>query len=147
MTGTNFSSWYNQSAGTFVYAADSYTAASVDFPLTASDGTNNNRFGAYRSSATVSGYIVTGNVTQMELTASGLVVNTPYTAAVAATANNGNFAFNGSIGAGDTSITMPTVDRLSIGSNSGSGTVNGHIRSIAYYNTRLTNAQLQALTA
>jgi hypothetical protein len=147
MTGTNFSSWYNASAGTFVLDGDTFTVATVDFPLTASDGSNNNRFGVYRSNLSLTGYVVTGNVTQMELGFNVAAVNTTFRIAVAATANNGNVAVNGAIGAGDTSITMPTVDRLSIGSNSGAGFMSGHIRQIAYFNTRLPNAQLQALTA
>ena len=85
----------------------------------------------------------------MEITASPLVVNVPFKMAVAAQANNGNFSFNGSIGTTDTTITMPAVDRLSIGAGFvGAGEyINGHIRQIAYYNTRLPNTTLQALTA
>ena len=147
MTGTNFSSWYNQPAGTFVVDGDTSNITTVDFPLTANDGSNNNRFGVYRSNLSLAGYVVTGNVTQMELTAAVAAVNTTFRVAVAATANNGNVAINGNIGAGDTSITMPTVDRLSIGSNNGAGLISGHIRQIAYFNTRLPNAQLEALTA
>jgi len=147
MTGTNFSSWYNQTAGTFIVAADSYTVSTTDFVLTASDGTANNRFGLYRSSSNIGGYVVTGGVTQMDLTRTPVSANTPYLAAVAATLNDGNTALNGSVAAGDTSITMGTLDRLSIGANNGAGFISGHIRQIAYYNTRLTNAQLQTLTA
>jgi hypothetical protein len=146
MTGTNFSTWYNQSAGTFVIDADSYTIGSADYPLTASDGTSNNRFGFYRTTATIAGYVTTGAVDQMYLTRGSIATNTPYKAAVTATANDGNMALNGTAAAGDTSITMPTLDRLSIGSNNSSGFMSGHIRTIAYYNTRLPNTQLQALT-
>jgi len=147
MTGTNFSTWYNQAAGTFVIDADSYTIGSADYPLTASDGTSNNRFGFYRTTATIAGYVTTGAVDQMYLTRSSIATNTPYKAAVTATANDGNMALNGTAAAGDTSITMPTLDRLSIGSNNSSGFMSGHIRAIAYYNTRLPNTSLQTLTA
>jgi hypothetical protein len=147
MTGTNFSTWYNQAAGTFVIDADSYTIGSADYPLTASDGTSNNRFGFYRTTATIAGYVTTGAVDQMYLTRGSIATNIPYKAAVTATANDGNMALNGTAAAGDTSITMPTLDRLSIGSNNSSGFMSGHIRAIAYYNTRLPNTQLQTLTA
>ena len=146
MTGTNFSSWYNPAAVTFVLDADSYTVSTVDFPLTASDGTANNRAGLYRSSAAIGGYVTTGGVAQMDLTRTPITANTPYKAAVSATLNDGNMALNGTAAAGDTSITMPTVDRLGIGNSNSSGFMNGHIRRITYYPTRLSNAQLQALT-
>jgi hypothetical protein len=56
-------------------------------------------------------------------------------------------AVNGVLGTQDTLANMPTVDRLNIGSNSTSATqLTGHIRSLTYYPTRLTNAALQALT-
>jgi hypothetical protein len=42
---------------------------------------------------------------------------------------------------------VPTVSQLSIGTSPGLSALNGHIRQIAYFNTRLPNAQLQALTA
>jgi len=146
MTGTNFSSWYNQSEGTFVVQADSLTLSSVGWLLTASDGTSNNRFGHYRSGANLGGYVVTATVTQMDLTLASVVANTPFKSSVAATFNDGNTAFNGAIAAGDTSITMPTLNKLEIGANTGA-IYNGHIREIAYFNTRLPNAQLQTLTA
>jgi hypothetical protein len=47
----------------------------------------------------------------------------------------------------DTSGTMPTVTQLSLGGSSlAGGLLNGHLRNITYYPTRLTDAQLQALT-
>ena len=60
-----------------------------------------------------------------------------------------NFAavINGGTVGTDTSGTVPSVDRLSIGGLNGFSQIAGHIRSIRYYPTRLTNAQLQALTA
>jgi hypothetical protein len=147
ITGSLFSQWYNQPAGAFVVDADSYTVSTTDFVLTASDGTPNNRFGFYRSSANIGGYVVTGNVTQMDFVRSPVTANTPYRAAVAATLNDGNMALNGSLAAGDTSITMPTLDRLGIGNNNSSGFISGHIRSIRYVPVRAADFQLQELTA
>lgn len=146
MTGTNFSSWYNANAGTFVFNGDSSTISGVNFILTASDGTNNNRFGFYRSGAILGGYVTTATVTQMDITASSVVVNVPFKSAVAATLNDGNFSFNGGIGTTDTSISMPSPNQLGIGNANGSGFLNGHIQSIRYYPTRLTNQQLQVLS-
>jgi hypothetical protein len=146
MTGTNFSSWYNGTAGTFGIEADSATVASVGFLLTADDGTNNNRFGFYRSGTACAGYVVTGGATQMELTRSSIAVNTAFKATVAATSNNGNLAFNTSLAAGDNTITMPTVTRLTIGGSAGAVAWFGHIAKISYWPQRLLNAELQAFS-
>ena len=149
MTGTNFSSWYSQTQGTFVFVGTSFTIPAFSYFLLANDGSFSNRFGLYSSASSVAGFIVSSGATQMEITASPLVVNVPFKMAVAAQSNDGNFSFNGSIGTTDTTITMPAVDRLSIGAGFvGAGEyINGHIRQIAYYNTRLPNTTLQALTA
>ncbi len=146
MTGANFSSWYNGTAGTFGIEADSTTVASVGFLLTADDGTNNNRFGFYRSGTSCAGYVVTGAVTQMELTRSTIVANTAFKATVTATVNDGNLAFNASLAAGDNSITMPTVTRLTIGGSGGAVAWFGHIAKISYWPQRLLNAELQAFS-
>jgi hypothetical protein len=148
MTGTNFSSWYNQTAGTLIFNGDTYSTTGVEFLLTASDGTGSNRFGVYRSSASLAGYIVTGGPTQMEIiTTNAAVPNTPFKVVAGATTNDGNVSVNGNIGTTDTTISMPTVNQLGIGNNAGGGFMNGHIRAVAYYNTRLPNTQLQTLAA
>jgi hypothetical protein len=68
---------------------------------------------------------------------------------VAATYAQNNFALtlNGGTVATDTSALVPVVDNLRIGYSNAAGSLNGHIKSIQYYPRRLTNAQLQELTA
>jgi hypothetical protein len=62
-----------------------------------------------------------------------------------------NFAgcANGGTVLTDTSGTLPSPDRMSIGNQNavGSNVFTGYIRTLTYYPSRLTNAQLQALTA
>ena len=58
-------------------------------------------------------------------------------------------AYGDGISAGITSISIPSFDKLDqveIGQGGSSSSWNGHIRKVAYYNKRLTNTQLQALT-
>lgn len=75
-------------------------------------------------------------------------------------ANNGTYALayklndsaavrDGGTVATDGAVTVPTVTQLSIGNETGSAAdaLNGHIQSLTYYRTRLSNATLQALTA
>ena len=147
ISGQNFGQWYNQSAGSFVVNASSLTLLDVGYILTTSDGTNNNRFGFYRSSANIAGYITNSGVVQMEIAAGSVVANAPFKTAAAATANDGNFSLNGSIAAADTSITMPTLNKVDIANINSSGFFSGHIRSINFIPARAADFQLQALTA
>jgi hypothetical protein len=124
-------------------------ASGFSWPVLASAGSAANAVGNYRSASFVAGFIATSGVTQMEITSSPVVANVPYKMAIAAQANNGNFSFNGNIGTNDTAITMPAVNRLSLGVNAAGNAefLNGHIRRVTYYPTRLSDLQLQALTA
>ena len=63
--------------------------------------------------------------------------------------NDFDIARDGSLDAGDTSVTMPdAIDTFNIGkANANAAILNGHIKSIKYYPRRLTNAQLQDITS
>jgi hypothetical protein len=148
MTGTNFSSWYNQSEGTFVAEASKY--ANVDgYAFTADAGLAANLVGGgVLASGAGFSSINAGGVAQAFQSVGSIAPNSVFKIAVAAATNNANVAANGAVSTTDTTVTMPTVDRLQIGSYVGVSTrLNGHIRAIAYYNTRLPNTQLQTLTA
>jgi hypothetical protein len=151
MTGTNFSSWYNQSEGTFAVNYDQIaaTAAQIKALTIASDGTSNNRIYGYVNNVGSPTLLVTnGGVSQANpnnaVIASGPVIRSAFCYKL----NDFAIVTDGGAAATDTSGTVPsTADRLDIGCF-GTGTqANGHIRAIAYYNTRLPNTQLQTLTA
>jgi hypothetical protein len=156
MTGTNFSSWYNQSAGTFIVVASTDVSATVNpnqYLLSASDNTLNNRITMFRA--------VAGNNFSSRVSAGGVAANpsnlgiintdTVVTCATAATTGSNQVisAGAGTLATAATTASMPVVTQLSIGTNEtlNGSFLNGHIRQIAYYNTRLSNNQLQGLTA
>lgn len=149
MTGTNFSSWYNQTDGTFV---SSFTSRANAVVLVANDGTFNNRLPQLSIGATSAyeNYIVSGGSVVATLIPAGTqVFGTPANVAVTYALNDYAAAANGGTVVTDTSGALPTgVNSLYIGRfQNGTTQVNGYIRSITYYPTRLANAQLQALTA
>ena len=151
MTGTNFSSWYNQSEGTLFADASTLrpsAVSTVNFITMASDGTTSERTQIGFSDATIFAGARDGGVLQADIL-SAITIAQPCKAALAYRVNDFAASFNGGTVGTDTLGTLPTVDRLTIGSGwTGSNfQLNGHIRQIAYYNTRLPNAQLQALTA
>lgn len=162
----NFAPWYNQSAGTLFVEATGYSATTVS-----QGGTAPTPVSLYATAA-VSPYAaiaisrrdsaVLNSPTAYVISDSGVVgadisqssINWAGTTVKAAFAWNGStdaaFTANGATVGTDTSYTLPTPDSLQIGrwgSESITGYWSGHIRSIRYYPTRLTNAQLQALTA
>jgi hypothetical protein len=161
MTGANFSSWYNQSEGTiiaqfvattngfnstsgnaflFVYDIDSAAATNSGHSLLLSGG-----YGpGWRGSTSILG------VDQAAFQAAMTLGNTTVRKiAYAYRTNDFAASANGGAATTDTSGNLPTNDRMTIGAQNataGSNTVTGYMQRITYYPTRLTDAQLQALT-
>jgi hypothetical protein len=149
MTGANFSNWYNQAAGSPYFEGATYSTTNTSCGISIDDNTLNNRIQLRRG--------LTGPTSQLRMVSSGGaidVANTSGTAlgvnkiAAGATASDQAAASNGSLFTGITSITpMPTVTQMQIGNGPGSTIWNGHIRRIAYYPRRLSNAELQGITS
>jgi len=144
MTGTNFSSWYNQSEGTCVLSAKKINS-NESYLFNFSDNTNNNRILSQPA-----GYAlyVQSTTAQAQLS-SAISANSNFKIAVGVKQNSFNLANNGTLGTLDTSGIMPVgIDRLHLFStNSGTEYSSGTIARLAYYPVRLPDAQLQALTA
>ena len=154
MTGTNFSSWYNQPEGTFVADFDDYSGiANFANIYLADDGTVNNRICILKNNSNTS--------IRFEVTTAGsgqALLGTTIGSAVnptrhASTYKDNDFAAcaNGGTVATDGAGTVPSgINILRLGRDTAGAAgnlLNGHIRQIAYFNSRLPNAQLQALTA
>lgn len=149
ITGADFSPWYNANEGTFVV---SFSSRPTAVALVANDGSFNNRLPQMGIGATslYENFIVAGGSVVATLNPSGThVFDTPATLAVAYAVNNYAASANGGTVVTDTSGVLPTgINNLNMGSfQTGASTINGYLRNITYYPTRLTNAQLQALTA
>jgi hypothetical protein len=149
MTGTNFSSWYNQSEGTVYSEASTYDILNPRVGAAITDGGLLNRIqNGYGSGTKV--FIGTGGVVQMTQTIASVVYtnNTFSKVSLGYATNNSNGAVNGTVGTLDVSVTLPVVDQLQIGRLSSTQfPLNGTIKKIAYYPLRVTDAQLQALTS
>jgi hypothetical protein len=146
MTGTNFSSWYNATEGSF-FTSSSH-AAFTQRTLSVTDGTQNNSMQQFiiSNNAGMDSY-VSGSFQGSGGVSGTYAVNTLYNFVSAYKENNAVSAINGSLGTTDTSYLIPTVNRLLIRQSRTTATTgSGHIRRIAYYPVRLSNDQLQALT-
>ena len=150
MTGTNFSSWYNQSEGTMVCSSDSpqtTTTAAMNWYLT-NNTVDNVMINRKNLSNTISNAVVVGNVAQGDI-ASGTTIsaNTVVRSAFSYKLNDLAISVNGASIGSDNLANIPTVEKLFLGSNASAGQVlNGHIQSIKYYPRRLANGDLQRLT-
>jgi hypothetical protein len=148
MTGTNFSSWYNQSEGTMVAFYNTTTAVT---PLSlgvfaVSDTTANERMQIRRNSANANAtfIVVDGGAQQynQQITAA----SGPYRTALAYTNGSIRGVNNGTLATAGTG-TIPTVTQAELGFGVNLTYLNGHLSSITYYSQRLSDAQLQALTS
>lgn len=152
MTGTNFSSWYNPTEGTVVANFDTYAPSVADGfgrVYQIDNATNNNVIALQKNNGGGSqffGYVAVSGAGQATLFTSAISANTPAKVATAYKLNDFGQATNGGTLVTDASGTIPTVSQMRIGSLSGVSSLNGHVRQISYYNTRLLNSQLQTLT-
>lgn len=152
MTGTNFSSWFNASEGTFVVQAQKSFNRATSFPRILA--VNNSSISGNSMSIlwkepnnVISGYVLNGGTLQADL-GSSVVTQT----AINKTAfgyKNSSFvsATNGLTAYPNGSGTVPTVDNLIFMCSSANTDVNsGWISKMFYYSQRLTNTEIQAFS-
>ena len=155
IVGSNFSGWYNASAGTMY--------ANWDIPVLGS-GLSPRLFSFLGAGGTVvdelmmfvfqssgkatSANAFTGSVNAGRMDSTTTFTNNAvYKSAYAYASNDRALCVNGITPTISTATyTIPTVTSAAIGSASGVNHLNGHIRSLAYYPRRLSNTELQAIT-
>ena len=152
MTGANFSSWYRQDEGV-LFAESAPLAAPLpplgrpvfhvrDMPTGASVIEIK-----YRPMGKTGASVVTNNVTQVDTVSSADYSTSAAKLAMVYKANDVASTFNGEAVQTDTSVTVPvTLNTVYLGRDANQY-FNGHISRLAYYPKRLTNTELQALTA
>jgi hypothetical protein len=146
MTGTNFSSWYNNQQGT-IYSESSLFNTSI-FPgiYSLDDGTTNNALNSF------GGTIINANA---RINGSNIFTSASSTLSTTTAFYKQSFAYNNasyvSVFSGGTPVTQssglvpPNLNRLQIGLYN-SAYLNGRMKKFAYYPQAVTSAQLQALT-
>ena len=149
MTGTNFSSWYNQAQGSlYVDYNLGLDNSSIDVCMFDNATSNNNIQMRYSSGSQAQYTVNVGGVSQVSLAPSGYSATGNYKRAVTYATNSFNQAINGVLpNAEDTSGVVPIFTNLRIGTGFTGNSLNSTIKKIAYYPLRVTNAQLQALTS
>lgn len=149
MTGTNFSSWFNASEGTFALSGSIFVnqgATTVNF-LQVSNGVSN-------SVAMVLGMFdltgplwqVLNTTTSASLDLGTLTLNTVFNMAGTYKVDSFAGALNGGTVQTDSTGTIPTVSLMGIGNRLSGPYMNGHVRKIQYWPQRLLNAEVQAFS-
>jgi hypothetical protein len=147
ITGSDFSSWYNQTEGTmFTEYRDPGVSGSNRFPCTTSDGTANNRIGFFITATNVlnNRHVVGGTQTnpgQLSTVLSGRNRH-----AVAAIVGSCNAASNGTLSTASAPASMPNVSQLNIGALNSAEFLNAPVARITFWPTRLANTTLQQIT-
>lgn len=153
-SGPIFDNNYNLAQGTFYFEGVMHDAAVTGLtrcPLQIDDATGNNKFGLNVASAenAVRGIVRSGNVSQASILSSAYTPGVAFKQAVAAAANDFSSAFNGALLTPDAAGSMPTAATIiRFGRDTGSTNyMFGWVRKFRYYRRRLTNVELQELTA
>jgi hypothetical protein len=150
ITGSNFSSWYRQDEGTLfaAYQGREGNSSKRVFTFTDDSFSNNAWLIASNSIGSQANYwqVQAGGVVQAEL-GSGAYSAVPQLSAAAYRADDFGFSKNGGAPLTDTSGSIPVVNTLRIGAGpANTAILNGTIRQLAYWPTRLSNEILQTLT-
>jgi len=156
MTGTNFSSWFNNAnMSAYIEAATNAPPASTNTTgFSLNDGTLNrtNFFqsgGGSLSSARAWLFAYNNGATIVSLNSAATAVTQSVMAksCVAIKTNDFGFSLNSGAVLTDTDGTPVVPTQMNIGADyNASAYLNGTIKKLAYYPIRCTNAQLQALT-
>ena len=149
ITGTNFSSWYNQSEGTVYVDFDKATTERQQ-AFAISDGTQVNRMSVYYSDNIAVSYIGSpaGGYDQSAYTVSSPLLSSEYI--LGYSSGDTKPAIDGNLGTVITEPNLPTNTTLFLGRREAGDALymlNGHISRLAYYPYRLSDTILQEITS
>ena len=148
ITGSNFSSWYNQTEGTVFAEFTPRTFAQACGLLSLDDGTTSERLQTRLSTAGNGSFLVAdgGSVQANFSTTNSTVLNTKGKLATSFALNSFQACLNGELVASDTLGTLPTVTQAVIGNAVGAFIFNGPISRLTYFPTRFGSGTLQTIS-
>ncbi len=144
------SGWFNAAEGTFLVEASCANVADDCTILAANNGSQNEQIDQRFAITSMSSRVRKSGTNEASMTALGSapVANTVYRIATAYKENSCAAVVNGGAVATDSLASMPTgITTLAIGSRTSQNFLNGHMRRLMYFPRRLSNSELQSLTA
>jgi hypothetical protein len=147
ITGSNFSSWYNQTEGT-VFGSASVSVAAAYSGYVAEIGSFNDGFLMFRQSDSQPVQRVRVGGADQYINGFGAIWTTTgvFRNVMAYKADDFAGSINGGALGIDASGTLPVVSSLQVGRTGSTAYLNGHIRRITFWPTRLSNTTLQQIT-
>jgi len=147
ITGSDFTSVYNESEHTLFAQASGMSHANFGSYLSFDNGTANEQsaIGGFPAPNRAVCYVVDGGTTQASPELS-VTLNQNNKMAAGIKLNSFQLAVNNVLGTQDNAGTMPTANILKIGRAWNSNTISGTYAQVKIYKKRLSNAKLQALT-
>jgi hypothetical protein len=146
MTGTNFSSWYNQTEGTFVVEFDYLANPAADLQVFCAANAGATNLLGVRHPSAASQTIIQRVPGTIDITLGAPVANTTtkiansYSSTATAGVLNGGTVVTGA------AWTVSDLNQLGIGNRVGSQFLNGHIRRLQYIKTAVPETTLKALS-
>jgi hypothetical protein len=147
ITGANFSRWYRRDEGTVFADVTVLSTAKNNHVVSIDNGTIDNRIElrVLALATTMRHDMVAGGVTQNNVNIT--VANELRRVAALAYKSGDTRLQSGSVGVTSAGATVPTVNQIQLNrATFGGGEINGHIRRITYWLTRLPDATLQTIT-
>lgn len=143
------SPWYNAAEGTLVaeFSSSSTAGTTPSSVCGFDDGSSNNRMYLHTLSGRAYQVVSVGGGVAVNSDLGAAATNKTLKIASAFKENDFSGSLAGATAVPDTNGAMPTVTKFNIGSRGSADFLNGHVKSIRYYPKRLTNAELQELTA
>jgi hypothetical protein len=146
MTGVNFSSWYNQLAGTIAASRIDREATQNEVVAAVNDNTTANRLVTYRNNLKAASGLVTVAGTAYNVPGTTAPSGNVNLTAMTFTAGRAALCQNGGTVTSSAPPTMPVVTQLEIGSAIGGSYMNGTLAFLRYWNVAKTDAELQEIT-
>lgn len=143
-------SWFNvvEGAGVAEFLIPTVSASLAHVALYFDDGTSNERMGFRASSAALGLIVLDGGVTQATLNAGTVTSGTVTKGAFRYALNDFASCKDGGTVVTDTSGTLPTVTRMTLGFRlTSSDLLNGYLRRVKLYDRRLPDVTLQVITS
>lgn len=147
---TPLGSWFNAVEGTIVLdhivSTGEDLASSMVFSF--SDGTANELIELFTTPSAFQFSVIDGGISQLTINTGVTTVGQATKIASTYKVNDFAISVNGAAVGTDVAGTLPTVDRLYVGCRNGASFfLYGGLRTFAYYPRRLSNAELQRLSA
>jgi len=149
ITGTNFSSWYNQSEGAFFAASKLLGFSNFAFSASA-NGSDGYIDAPHRRQTSTVFYSVLhgppGNSNQVLIVSQVTNITSPSKAANTYKTNDYAYCLDGGTVFTDNSFNLPSPNNLSVGNQGGTYFLNGTLSRFTYWPIRLSNNVLQTIT-